>query len=179
MLAFKCGGASKLMKVKLFLLDQSSFPVKWWKHYHTVKLIRRVQQDDMFLEKKKQKKIFNFFFCTEYVCNGMFRSQLHLDQHRLSGAHDYGNRPMWNIHLQKRLSSHHISLLTQVILTQLLQLKKVLHQHKLWCSWKKVLGNPQKIPKQKNSIIQKNRKAFWWNTLRRENKLVLKEHQSR
>ena len=33
-----------------------------------------------------------FFFCTECGCNGMFSRQLYLDQHILSGAHDYGNR---------------------------------------------------------------------------------------
>ena len=53
---------------------------------------KRVKQSEKLLEKKKQKKIFDFFFCTEYGCNGMFSSQLHLDQHRLSGTHDYSSR---------------------------------------------------------------------------------------
>ena len=52
---------------------------------------KRVQQSEESLEKKKQK-IFDFFFCTEYGCNGMSSSQLHLDQHRLSGTHDYSSR---------------------------------------------------------------------------------------
>ena len=51
-----------------------------------------MQQGEKLLQKKKQKKIFDFFFCTEYGCNGMFSSQLHLDQHRLSGTHDYSSR---------------------------------------------------------------------------------------
>ena len=53
---------------------------------------KRVQQSEKLLDKKKHKKIFDFFFCTEYGCNGMFSSQLHLDQHRLSGTHDYSSR---------------------------------------------------------------------------------------
>ena len=53
---------------------------------------KRVQQSEKLQEKKKQKKMFDFFFCTEYGCNGMFSSQLHLDQHRLSGTHDYSSR---------------------------------------------------------------------------------------
>ena len=53
---------------------------------------KRVKQSEKLLEKKKQKKIFDFFFCTEYGCNGMFSSQLNLDQHRLSGTHDYSSR---------------------------------------------------------------------------------------
>ena len=53
---------------------------------------KRVQQGDQLLEKKKQKTIFDFFFCPEYGCNGMFSSQLYLNQHRLSGAHDYSSR---------------------------------------------------------------------------------------
>ena len=53
---------------------------------------KRVQQGDKILKKKKQKKIFDFFFCAEYSCNTMFSSQLHLDQHRLPGAHDSSNR---------------------------------------------------------------------------------------
>ena len=40
-----------------------------------------------------------------------------------------------NIHLQKRLSSHHIFLLSQVILTQVQQMKNMLHQ--LRCCWQK------------------------------------------
>ena len=53
---------------------------------------KRVQQSEKLLEKKKQKKIFGFFFCTEYGCNGMFSTQLHLDQYKLSGTHDYSSR---------------------------------------------------------------------------------------
>ena len=30
---------------------------------------KRVQQGDQLLEKKKQKTIFDFFFCPEYGCN--------------------------------------------------------------------------------------------------------------
>ena len=162
MLASKYGVPSKLVKMKLFVLDQSSSPVKWGKYYHTVKLIKKCNRITDFW--KRQKKI--FFFCTEYGCSGMFSSQLHLDQ-----ATDQQVRTTWNIHLQKRLSSRHISLLTQVVLTQLLQMKKVLHQHQLWCHWKKKVGQS---PNGKNSVIQKHRKTFWWNTLKRENKLVLK-----
>ena len=40
---------------------------------------KRVQQGDKLLEKKKQRKTFDFHFCNEYSCNGMFSSQLHLD----------------------------------------------------------------------------------------------------
>ena len=57
-----------------------------------IKTDERGQQGDKLLEKKKKKKIFDFLFCTQYRCNGMFSSQLHLDQHRLSGAHDYSSR---------------------------------------------------------------------------------------
>ena len=135
---------------------------------------KKVKREDKLLEKKKRKKNIWLFFCTEYGCNGIFSSQLHLDQHRLSGAHDYSNRSTWkiwttwNIHLQKRLSSRHISLLTQVILTQLYKWKTKKEQKKVGQS-----------PDGKSSIIQKNRKAFWWNTMRKENKLVFKQHLNR
>ena len=38
---------------------------------------KKVQQDNRFLKETEKKKI---FFCTEYGCNGMLSSQLHLDQ---------------------------------------------------------------------------------------------------
>ena len=100
---------------------------------------KKVKREDKLLEKKKRKKNIWLFFCTEYGCNGIFSSQLHLDQHRLSGAHDYSNRSTWkiwttwNIHLQKRLSSRHISLLTQVIHSNsIIQMKNQKRTKKGW-----------------------------------------------
>ena len=122
------------------------------------KTTKRVQQSEKLLDKKKHKKIFDFFFCTEYGCNGMFSSQLHLDQHRLSGTHDYSSR---STSMEKvkhsfaekvKQSSHFVT--DSVILTQLLQMKK---SYTILMLLKKWLGNPQT---EKVSLFRKTEKHF-------------------
>ena len=121
---------------------------------------KRVQQSEKLQDKKKHNKIFDFFFCTEYGCNGMFSSQLHLDQHRLSGTHDYSSR---STSMEKvkhsfaekiKQSSHfvtdpnHSNSVTQL-------LKKC---YTIFDAVEKMVGQS---PNGKSFIIQKNRKAFF------------------
>ena len=120
---------------------------------------KRVQQSEKLLEKKKQKKIFGFFFCTEYGCNGMFSTQLHLDQYKLSGTHDYSSRSTsmdklrYSFAEKIKQSSHFvtnpdrsnsITINGKSVTTALILLKK----------------NVGQSPNGKSSVIQKNRKAF-------------------
>ena len=55
--------------------------IKSNKYYLSIKLIKEdsnvITQYDM--RKVKQEKIFDFFFCTEHGCYGMFNSQLQFE----------------------------------------------------------------------------------------------------
>ena len=120
---------------------------------------KRVKQSEKLLEKKKQKKIFDFFFCTEYGCNGMFSSQLNLDQHRLSGTHDYSSRST-SMDKVKHSFAEKIKQSSHFV-TNPDRSKSITTNEKCYTNFdaveKKKVGQS---PNGKSSVIQKNRKAF-------------------
>ena len=89
----------------------------------------------------------------------MFSSQLHLDHHRLSGAHDYSNRSasmdnMKHSFAEKIKQSSHF-LTTPGCSSPITTNKKGVTTTLMLL--KKKVGH---TPNRKNLIIQKNRKAF-------------------
>ena len=91
----------------------------------------------------------------------MFSSQLHLDQHRLSGAHDYGNRStsMDNVKhsfAEKIKQSSHFPTNSGCFNPITTNDKRCYTNTNFHVVEKKIGQSPSG----KNSVIQKNRKAF-------------------